>query len=191
MSEPVTALQGATDAEGLCTVREIGPIGMISLRGPLSDPAVRAAAKSVAGADLPAQRKIALTPKGGCAWMSSDELLLLCPYNEAPELLAAAQADLAKIHALAVNVSDARAHFEVKGPAVRDVLAKLMPIDLHPDHFGLGDFRRSRLAQVPAALWMPDHETARLICFRSVAQYAFDVLSVASQPGSDVGVFSG
>ncbi|MGC1503573.1 MAG: sarcosine oxidase subunit gamma, partial [Sulfitobacter sp.] len=50
-------------------------------------------------------------------------------------------------------------------------------------------FRRTRLAQVPAAFWMPDAETVQIICFRSVAQYVFDVLNVAAQCGSEVGAF--
>jgi sarcosine oxidase subunit gamma len=50
-------------------------------------------------------------------------------------------------------------------------------------------FRRSRLAQVPAAFWMPDAETFQIVCFRSVARYMFDLLSIAAQPGSEVGHF--
>lgn len=50
-------------------------------------------------------------------------------------------------------------------------------------------FRRTRLAQVPAALRMVDDETFEVICFRSVAQYVFDLLKVAGQPGSEVGFF--
>ena len=96
---------------------------------------------------------------------------------------------LGKAHALAKNVSDARAVFEVSGAHARDVLAKLTPADVSPDAFGVGDIRRSRLAQVAGAFWVVDDHTFRIVCFRSVAQYVFDLLCVAAQPGSEVNHF--
>ncbi|MEX0340146.1 MAG: sarcosine oxidase subunit gamma, partial [Arenibacterium sp.] len=97
---------------------------------------------------------------------------------------------LAKAHALAVNVSDARAVFRVSGPATRDVLGKICPLDLSPGAFGPGDFRRTRMAQIAAALWMEEDGSIGIICFRSMAQYVFDLLSVAAQEGSEVGYHS-
>ena len=135
---------------------------------------------------MPQQRQINTEGERGIAWMSPDELLILCPYGEVHDRLADLQGKLAKQHALAVNVSDARAVFQVTGVHVREVVAKLAPVDMHPDHFTAGMFRRTRFAQVPAAFWMPNDQTARIICFRSVAQYMFDLLKVAAQPGSDV-----
>ena len=69
------------------------------------------------------------------------------------------------------------------------MVAKLAPVDLAPGEFEPGQFRRTRLAQVPAALWMPEEDRIRLVVFRSVARYVFDLLSVAAQPGSEVGHF--
>ncbi|MEM7441658.1 MAG: sarcosine oxidase subunit gamma family protein, partial [Pseudomonadota bacterium] len=92
-------------------------------------------------------------------------------------------------HALAVNVSDARAIFQVSGPIAREVLAKLAPVDFSREAFRPGQFRRSRLAQVPAAIWADDEDIFRIICFRSVAEYVFNLLKVAAQPGSEVAVY--
>ncbi|MEO9629184.1 MAG: sarcosine oxidase subunit gamma, partial [Sulfitobacter sp.] len=50
-------------------------------------------------------------------------------------------------------------------------------------------FRRTRMGQVPAAFWLREDGVFEVICFRSVAQYMFDLLSVAAQPGSEVGHF--
>ena len=61
--------------------------------------------------------------------------------------------------------------------------------DFAPAAFTQGMFRRSRMAQVPAAIWMTDEETFQIICFRSVAEYVFSLLKVAAQPDSEVGVF--
>lgn len=189
MSKPMTALNNASDATGIATVTEIGPLGMITLRGDLSDKAIAKAAVAACGVTMPQMRHCLTEGERGIAWMSPDELLLMCPYGEVHDRLADLNAKLSKHHALAVNVSDARAVFRVTGPHAREVMAKLAPVDLHPDHFTFNMFRRSRIAQVPAAFWMPDAETFQIICFRSVAQYVFDVLNVAAQPGSEVGHF--
>lgn len=186
MSNPVTALNGVFDKTGIAAVTEMSATGMITLRGDLSDKGLIKAAQAASGVTLPAQGRCATEGAGGMAWMSPDELLILCAYDEVSARLSALQAALAGSHALAVNVSDARAVFEVSGPRVREVLGKLAPVDLHPDHFEPGMFRRTRLAQVAAAFWMPDAQTAQIICFRSVAQYVFDVLNMAAQEGSEV-----
>ena len=99
------------------------------------------------------------------------------------------QTTLGDVHSLCVDVSDARALFDLSGPHAREVLAKLVPVDLAPDHFTQGMFRRTRMAQVPAAFWLHDTDSFRIICFRSQAQYVFDLLTVAAQKGSAVDVF--
>ena len=76
--------------------------------------------------------------------------------------------------------------FRVSGPGAREVIAKVMPVDMAA--FGAGEIRRSRLAQVAAAIWM-DGEAVEIVCFRSVAQYVFDVLKVSAAQGSEVGLF--
>lgn len=188
MSEPVTALGGASQRGGIVEITEDAPQGMISLRGDMAAKPFVKAAVAAAGVNLPEPRKITLEGARGMAWMSPDELLILCPYDEVPARLADLQDKLRGHHALAVNVSDARAVFTLRGGPLRDVLAKLAPVDLRDAAFGAGDFRRTRFAQVPAAFWMPEQDVARVVCFRSVARYMFDLLSVAAQPGSQVGL---
>ena len=189
MSDPVSALHHATDTGGIAQIAEIGPLGMITLRGSLGKRSVSKAIVAEAGVNMPAPRNINLEGDHGAAWMSPDELLILCPYTEVHDRIAALEEKLAGQHALVVNVSDARAVFRVTGPKVRDVIGKLAPVDLRPDAFNGTMFRRTRFAQVPAAFWMPDAETAQIVCFRSVAQYMFDLLKTAAQPGSEVGHF--
>ncbi|MEN8917520.1 MAG: sarcosine oxidase subunit gamma family protein, partial [Octadecabacter sp.] len=96
---------------------------------------------------------------------------------------------LAKSHFLAVDVSDARAVFTVSGDGARDVLARLCPVDLHPDSFGLGQVRRTRMAQIAAAFWMHD-DGFDVVCFRSVADYAQGVLTRAATTGEKTGFFA-
>ena len=187
MSNMVSALQGA-EFDGLVRVEEMGLQGMITLRGDLGKAALKKAATAATGSDMPKQGEARMDDGGGIAWMSPDELLLLVPYADVEARIADITKALSKQHHLAVNVSDARALFQMSGSAeVREIIAKLCPVDMAPGSFGPGDFRRTRMAQVPAAIWMPDEASVRVICFRSVAQYVFDLLKGAAAPGSSVG----
>lgn len=189
MSDPVSALKNAAYDAGIAKIKGLGPMGMITLRGDLSAKPVQKAAMAAGGVKMPEQRQCFTDADKGIAWMSPDELLILCAYGDAASTLDGLTKALAKSHALAVNVSDARAVFEVRGAHAREVMAKVAPVDLAPAQFTKGMIRRTRIAQVPAAFWMPEEDVFRVVCFRSVAQYVFDVLSVSAQPGSEVGVF--
>ena len=193
MSDPVSALQGAS-FDGLVSITDRGPMGMITLRGDLASPAMAQALDRALNLTVPAMRQIVPAKgisQGQAAWMSPDELLLVMPYGQAGATLSSLQASLENTHFLAENVSDARAMFGLQGAdaSLRDVLAKLTPADLHPDSFGTGDFRRSRLEQVPAAFWMPETGRANIVCFRSVAAYVYDLLCLAAQPDARVDYF--
>ncbi len=188
MSEPVSALNKA-GFDGLVRVEEIGLQGMITLRGDLSSKPVKTAATAAAGVAMPGMNEANCEGQSGLCWMSPDELLVMCPYDVVTSTVAQMQDSLAKSHALAVNVSDARAVFRVSGNSAREVMAKLCPVDLAPAVFRPGMFRRTRMAQVPAAFWMVDEETFQIVCFRSVADYVFSLLKVAAQPGSAVRYF--
>ena len=186
MSEAVSALDNASYA-GFVEVTEMGLQGMITLRGDLSSAAMKKAVKAAVGVDVPEQRKMAMADGKGAGWMSPDELLLLVPYAEVEKTVAGLHKSLAKAHSMVVNVSDARVMFRLKGAGVREVLAKVAPVDLSAEAFGQGDLRRSRIAQVAAAFWMSGEDEFTLVAFRSVADYVFGVLKTGAQPGSEVG----
>jgi sarcosine oxidase subunit gamma len=182
MSDAVSALNGKV-AAGEVTVRDSGLQGMIILRGDLADKKLAAVCKAVTGVALPKQGKAVVEGKSGLCWMSPDELLVLVPYDQAGEAVAKIDDALTGAHYLAENVSDARALILVEGDFGREVIAKLAPVDLHPARFGVGDFRRTHLGQVAAAFWMQDEDTFAVICFRSVAEYAFNLLAASAKAG--------
>jgi sarcosine oxidase subunit gamma len=68
-------------------------------------------------------------------------------------------------------------------------MAKVTPADLRPRILGVGEVRRTRMAQVPAAIWFDGEDQATIVCFRSVGTYVFDLLVQSSKPGSEVGHF--
>jgi sarcosine oxidase subunit gamma len=180
MSDPVSALRGASYA-GFATIREIGPLGMITLRAK-GVKALDKAIKAAVGTKVPAMRQIEIAGEKACGWMSPDEYLLILPYADVAKALAALAKALAGEHHLAVDVSDARAVFRVEGDKAADVLRKLAPVDF--DKLEPGELRRSRAAQVAAALWMQDGGYT-LVSFRSVAGYVMGLLSHSATPGSE------
>lgn len=188
MSKAVSALQGKS-FDGAVDVVAQGLRGMITLRGDLADKALRKVCVSLTGTNFPDRGRVATDGDKGLAWMSPDEVLVMVPHAQVGEALDKIAKALNGKHHLAVDVSDARAVFALRGPFAREVIAKLAPVDLHADAFGPGDFRRSRLGQIAGAFWMQDDGTIMVICFRSVADYAFHLL-VASVEGGAVGHFA-
>ncbi len=191
MSEAVSALNRAS-RDGFVRVEECGLQGMVSLRGDLDSAKLAKAVTAAAGLDVPETGRILASEGRSVAWMSPDELLLIGPYAEAEPMRTALDTELAGEHALAVNVSDARAMFRLSGrdADVREVIAKLCPVDMAPGVFEPGRFRRTRMAQIPAAIWMPEPGEMRVVCFRSVADYAMTLLGNAADKGGEVGVFA-
>lgn len=165
------------------------PRGMVTLRADLAAVELRRALASAAGCAVPPRRRIVFGPTDAAAWMSPDELLILCPYGEAAARAAALEEAMGEALHLAVDMSDARTLFRLEGPGARDVLAKGAPVDLAPEAFGPGDFRRSRLAQAAAAFWTPTSGVFELMCFASVADYVEAWLRDAAAPGRAPGLF--
>jgi sarcosine oxidase subunit gamma len=183
MSESVTALNGIGFDGPVAWVREAPVQGMVTLRGDLSDASLTSAVQQATGCEIPGQRRLLLGDGTAVAWMSPDELLLLLPHADVAAKIAALETALAGQHAMAVDVTDARAVFRIGGPGAREVLARLCPVDLSAAAFAPGEIRRTRMAQIPAAVWVDASGTFTLVCFRSVAGYAFDLLHNAAAHG--------
>jgi sarcosine oxidase, subunit gamma len=168
------------------TISDAGLMGMITLRG--DHAALKAVCTQITGAAFPAMGRIEAAGDNALAWMSPDEVLVMMPHSDVPAALVKIANALQGVHHLVVDVSDARALFAVSGSYASEVIAKLAPVDMHPDHFGPGQFRRSRLGQVAAAFWMTPDRTIHVICFRSVTDYVSALLEQSARDGA-VGFF--
>ncbi len=188
MSDAMSALSDAS-FEGDVNVVEAGLRGMLSLRGDLANTKLNLAVRKLTGVNVPPVGKVNLKGKKGAAWMSPDELLILCPYDIAEKNAALIAKALKGTHHLVCNVSDVRATFTLTGVRSREVLAKLAPADLSLTGFETGQIRRTRLAQVPAAFWISGPDQFDVVCFRSVAEYVFELLKQAAHPAGKVGYF--
>ncbi len=182
----VTGLNGAS-SNGSIKVKDAGLTGMITLRGDLKSPGIAKVIKIVTGTNIPDQRQCVSTSKGATAWMSPDELLVMVDYESVDATIAKMEKSLLGVHSLIVNVSDARAVFELTGGSIRDVISKGSPADMSSKILPVGEVRRTRIAQLAVAFWFTSDTTARLVCFRSVAGYVMDWLENASEKGSEVG----
>lgn len=182
MRDPVSPLGNAT-FDGFCKVREIGPLGMISLRAKPDVKELAKAVKAAVGTKVPAQRRIEVAGDRACGWMSPDEYILILPYAETGAAMEAIAKAMGAAHHLAAVVSDARAVFRVEGDKASQVLAKLCPVDF--DTLEPGELRRTRAAQVAAAFWR-DGDGYTLVCFRSVAAYVMGLLSHSAEKGSEI-----
>ncbi len=167
------------DGSGAVLVAAQRRVPMVTLKADLTK-ATRAAIKKALGIAVPAPRKIA----NGVAWMAPDELLILVPQGQTPQQVIDRLTAEIKAPILAVDVSDARAVFTLKGNNAREVLAKGAPVDLSPEAFKQGDFRRTRLGQVAVAFWLEAEDEISLICFASLKPFMFDWLVNAAQKGS-------
>ncbi|QYZ70676.1 sarcosine oxidase subunit gamma [Neotabrizicola shimadae] len=188
MSDPVFAgavsALGGVSFDGFATVREIGPVGMVTLRAKPDAAGLAEAVKAATGCKLPGQRRIVRNGERAVGWMSPDEWLLVVPHGEAEAVVAAVSAALKGQHHLAVNVSDARAVFRIEGSKADQVLRKLAPADI--DRMEPDELRRTRIAQVAGAFWR-EGDGFTLVCFRSVAGYVMGLLTHSAQPGSELG----
>lgn len=165
---------------GIAEVRRLAPPGMVALKADLADPRL----PEGIGAPVPGVRRWTEGAGGRALWMAPDELLLVVP--DAGAALARIAAALPGAHATAADVSDLRAVFTLHGPGARDVLAKLMPVDFAA--FEPGHLRRSRAGQVAALVWA-EGDRFGLMVARSVADYAWALLTTAARPGGEVGLY--
>ncbi len=175
--------------DGVVEVLALPAQGMVTLRGDLADERLREAVHDTVGVEVPLVRRADFQNGRGVIWMSQDELLLIVAAGQGAAVADSLQTSLAGGHAMAVDVSDARVVFELRGRRLREVIAKLAPVDMSPDAFTPGDFRRTRFGQIAAAFWLVDDTCARVICFRSVADYMFGMLCHAADPAAELIVY--
>lgn len=172
--------------KGYIDIETVEMIGMINVRADLSSPLFKTAIQKLFNCFPPAIREICIKDNFCLAWMSPDEMLILCPDEETVALRHALRDALHSKHSLVEDTSDMRICFKLEGAKSAEVLAKLCPVDLFSKKGHKNKVLRTRLAQIPVAFWQADDEIYYLICFRSHAQYAFDVLCHASAPESQV-----
>jgi hypothetical protein len=75
--------------------------------------------------------------------------------------------------------SDGWVGLRLSGPSARDVLARLVPLDLRDSAFGVGTAARSMLGHMPLVLMRPAPDVWEVLTFRSMARTALHELAEA------------
>ena len=171
---------------GYVKVSEKMTTGMLTVRGDFRSSKFKTSFVKAVGTKLPKDREVILA-KNNVAWMSPDELLILCDYADVSSLSQNLQMELKDQHHMLVNVSDARALFEISGSGIREVIAKLAPVNIAT--LEIGEIRRTRFSQIAVAFWLTSETSVSVIFFSSVADYMFNLLKTSSMPNSKVGDF--
>ena len=148
---------------------------------------VAAAAQPAFGASFPTTPTIAAGNELAFIWSGPGHWLALGPQATEP-----AEASLGAVfstHASVFDQSGSRVLLELRGPRVRDVLAKGVSIDLHPRSFRTGDVAVTTASHFAVHLWqVADDPVYRLLVVRtyfdslwrwlaaSAAEYGCEVL---------------
>jgi len=176
--------QRAVDALGAAGVG-IGEFrfeGVINLRARRDDAPARDALTLALGMLLPETTRMSVKGNQRLLGLGPDEWLLLCP--EDCETAQALQGRLEGTFVGVTDVSDNYVSLFLRGPRVLDLLAKGVPIDLHPAAFPPGRCAQTLLAKAEVIVYHVPEENAggyALLCRPSFAQYVFAWLEDAAK----------
>jgi heterotetrameric sarcosine oxidase gamma subunit len=140
-----------SDTTGV-SVRPRNGLGMMSIATPRGGAAALAQAlREHAGLVL---------PEPGC-WVGDDALALLwCAPGQflavGDAVVVQRLADALRGAALLIDLTGARAVVRLSGPSVRDVLARVVPLDLHPRVMGPGRVAATVAAHIGVQIWQVD-----------------------------------
>jgi sarcosine oxidase subunit gamma len=144
-------------------------------------PALAAAVEPLLGAPLPAAGGTSLAAGPRRLFKTGPEQFWIVgpePDDLAPSLLAAVRPDIGALTPL----SHSRTRLFIEGPAARDLLAKGIPLDLHPDVFRIDDFALTGLHHTPILLHRSAADRYELYAMRTFALSVWDWLTDAALP---------
>jgi sarcosine oxidase subunit gamma len=129
--------------------------------------ALSAALEAAHGLSFPAPGAVLSDGGVSIAWSGLDQAFLM----------GVAPAPALAVHAALSDQSDGWARLVLDGPAARDVLARLVPIDLSPAACPPGSARRTLLGHMPALIVHRGGDGFDILLFRSMAATAVHELS--------------
>jgi sarcosine oxidase, subunit gamma len=155
------------------TLREMGDVAQLSLRGDPDDGAFRNAARSVLGFELPvAPNTFAAATPLTAFWLGPDEWLVTGGPGSEAMLAERLGKALGACHAAVVDVTASRAVLALEGPASRAVLMKGCGLDLHRRAFVPGHCAQTLLARAGVLMALLDDRPSWLLFVRrSFAAY--------------------
>lgn len=114
-------------------------------------------------------------------WSGRDQWIAMASRGDGRDLERELKPLMAGLASL-TDQSDARAIFRLSGKRARDVLAKGVPIDLHPREFGVQSLAITHADHIGIILWqVDDAPTYELAVFRSFAQSLADWIAASAR----------
>jgi sarcosine oxidase subunit gamma len=146
---------------------------------------LRSTVPQVFGADLPDRPLLARGAPVSFLWCGHQQWLAMA--DGGADLLTTLRQHIGASASLS-HQSDSRIIVELAGPAARAILAKLVPIDLHPSVFPSGATALTVLEHVPAHVTQIGEEPAyELMAFRSFADsFLHSIMTAGAEFGIDV-----
>lgn len=149
-------------------------LGHINVRGDAADARFAAAVAKAAGLVLPSAPNTVASGEAGVAyWLGPDEWLMVTPAGREDAVAEALREALAGLHAAVTAVGSGQTVIVLRGAAVRELLAKDCPLDLHAPSFAPGACAQTRLAKAAVLLRPLEGEAMELIVRRSFADYVW------------------
>jgi heterotetrameric sarcosine oxidase gamma subunit len=148
--------------------------------------ALVSAVETAYGVALPTRPRRVTKGSVTFAGTGPDQWIASAEGPEAPNFAARVRGRIGLFAAVS-DQTDARLVLRLSGPNVRDVLAKGVPLDLHPKVFKPGDVARTVVADIGVQLDRLDEATFQLTAPRSMAGSFWSWLSAsAAEFGYDV-----
>ncbi len=174
---PATRLQSAD----LC-MGELSNHEKLMLQVKSRNASVIGAVNSVLGLKLPTTPNTSVSGHLIVLWMGPGKWLIVLPSQDRREVKQKLEAALSGVPHLISDYGAARAGIEVSGPKARTVLARVCPLDLHPNFFRTGQCAQSLIARAPLLLYQADDlPVFHLYIDRSLVAYAWAWLSDAAR----------
>jgi sarcosine oxidase subunit gamma len=153
----------------------------INLRGDPEDARFVQAVERALGAPLPVQANTtSIAGDVVIYWLGPNEWLVVTSGDREQAVVQALQAGLEGLFSSVTVVSGGQTILVLRGPNVRDLVAKGCPFDVHPMAFRVGACAQSHLAKAGVLLRPLNDDDIEIIVRRSFADYLFEWLEVAA-----------
>ena len=143
----------------------------------------------VVGLQPPGQpNSVAIEGQIRILWLGPYRWLIVMPRQPGRDLESDLACLLPVANAAVVDLSAGRRIFAVSGARARDLLAKDLPIDLHPERFPPGRCVQSSIAHVGVLVHATARDSFELFVYRGFAQHFREVLDDAALEYGDTAV---
>jgi sarcosine oxidase subunit gamma len=168
------------NARVICAERPF--LGHINLRGDAHDAQFVAAVVRIVGAPVPTTpNTVARGDDNVVYWLGPDEWLIVTPTEREGVIARELRAGLADLFVAVTEISGGQTVIALRGDAVRELLAKGCPLDLHARVFGVDRCAQSHLAKAPILVRQVDEAPSfEIVVRRSFADYLWTWLEDAA-----------